>query len=301
MTTEAASAAAPPAHAALTPLDWARWAVPGLVWGTSFFFIAEGLEAFPAALITPLRILFGFLTLACFPAARQGRIERQDRGRVALLGVIWMAIPLSLFPFAEQHVSSSVTGMLNGATPIFVTTVAAFLAHAMPARRQIIGLVIGFLGVVLIALPSGGGDSSWLGIALIFVALAFYGFALNLAVPLQQRYGGLPVIWRAQGVALVLTAPMGLATVGDVHFTWAAFAAMLALGCVGTALAYVAMASNAGRLGSSRASASIYLIPVVSLLLGALVRHEHVELLSIVGSAVALFGAYLATSTRPAQ
>ncbi|MFZ4718876.1 MAG: DMT family transporter [Ilumatobacteraceae bacterium] len=282
----------------VAPADWLRWSVPGLVWGTSFFFIAEALDAFPAALITPMRILFGFLTLACFPAARRGRIEREDRLRVATLGVVWMAIPLSLFPFAEQHVSSSVTGMLNGATPIFATAVAALLTHAMPGRRQVFGLFVGFLGVVLIALPSGGGESSWLGIGMIFLALVFYGFALNLAGPLQRTYGALPVIWRAQGVALVLTAPMGLATIGDVHFTWSAFLAMVALGCVGTALAYVAMASNAGRLGASRASASIYLIPVVSLLLGALVRHEHVEVLSIVGAAVALFGAYLATSTR---
>lgn len=283
----------------MRPSDWARWAVPGLVWGTSFYFIAQGLEAFPAALVTPLRILFGFLTLACVPAARKGSIERPDRKRVALLGVIWMAIPLSLFPFAEQHVSSSVTGMLNGATPIFVTTVAAGMARRLPHRRAIAGLAIGFLGVVLIALPTASdGGNSWLGIGMIFLALVFYGFALNVAVPLQQKYGSIPLMWRAQGVALALTVPFAVPSLGNVRFAWGAFAAMVALGALGTALAYVTMAANAGRLGSSRASASVYLIPVVSLLLGALVRHEHIEALSVLGCAVALFGAYLATSNR---
>lgn len=283
----------------MRPSDWARWAVPGLVWGTSFYFIAQGLEAFPAALVTPLRILFGFLTLACVPAARKGSIERPDRKRVALLGVIWMAIPLSLFPFAEQHVSSSVTGMLNGATPIFVTTVAAGMARRLPHRRAIAGLAIGFLGVILIALPTASdGGNSWLGIGMIFLALVFYGFALNVAVPLQQKYGSIPLMWRAQGVALALTVPFAVPSLGNVRFAWGAFAAMVALGALGTALAYVTMAANAGRLGSSRASASVYLIPVVSLLLGALVRHEHIEALSVLGCAVALFGAYLATSNR---
>ena len=283
----------------MTPLEWARWTVPGLVWGTSFYFIAQGLDAFPAALITPMRILFGFLTLACVPAARNGRIERADLPRVALLGVIWMAIPLSLFPFAEQHVSSSVTGMLNGATPIFVTTVAAAMARRLPQRRAIAGLAIGFLGVVLIALPSGSaGGSSWLGIGMIFLALVFYGFALNVAVPLQQKYGSIPLMWRAQAVALALTAPFAVPSLGRIEFAWGPFLAVVALGALGTALAYVTMAANAGRLGSSRASASVYLIPVVSLLLGALVRHEHIEALSIVGCVVALFGAYLATSNR---
>jgi len=278
----------------MTPTDWARWAVPGLVWGTSFYFIAEGLEAFPAALITPMRVAFGFLTLAAFPAARRARIDRKDLPRILLLGAIWMAIPLSLFPFAEERVSSSVTGMLNGATPIFVTTVAAFLARRLPRWQQLVGLAVGFGGVVLIALPAGSGRSSWTGIAMIFIALAFYGFALNLAVPLQQRYGSLAVMWRAQATALVLTAPFGIAALPDVHFTWPAFAAMVALGSLGTALAYVTMANNAGRLGSSRASASVYLIPVVSLLLGALVRHEEVAVLSVAGCAVTVLGAYLA-------
>ena len=150
-------------------------------------------------------------------------------------------------------------------------------------------------GVVLIALPAGGGASSWTGIAMIFTALAFYGFALNLAVPLQQRYGGIAVMWRAQAVALAITLPIGLTGIRSVHLHTGPVLAMLALGALGTALAYVVMAESAGRIGSSRASASIYLIPVVSLLLGALVRHEHVAALSVAGSAVALCGAWLAS------
>ena len=290
------SANAPTANAAIgmAPADWARWALPGVVWGTSFFFIAEALVAFPAATITPLRVGLGFLTLGLFRAARTTRIEGNDRWRILLLGLIWMAIPLSLFPFAEQHVSSSVTGMLNGATPIFITAVAAGMARQLPHNRQIIGLLIGVGGVVLIALPaSGDGENSWGGIGLIFIALVFYGFALNLAVPLQQRYGSLPVLWRTQAVALVATLPFGIAGAGDIHFAWRPALSMLGLGVLGTALAYAAMANNAGRLGSPRASASVYLIPVVSLLLGALVRNESVAVLSVVGCAVALVGAWL--------
>ena len=287
-------AAAPSTH--LTPSGWARWAVPGVVWGTSFFFIAEGLEAFPAATITPIRIAFGFLTLGMFRTARTVRIEGPDRWLVRLLGLIWMAIPLSLFPFAEQHVSSSVTGMLNGATPIFVTAVAAGIAHTLPPRHRMIGLAVGLLGVVLIALPTAGeGSSSLWGIALIFLALVFYGFALNIAVPLQRRYGSLPVLWRAQATALILTAPFGLAAADGIEFAWRPFLALVALGVLGTALAYVTIADNAGRLGSSRASTTVYLIPVVSLALGALVRDETVAVLSILGCAVTLVGAWLAS------
>ncbi len=279
--------------------DWALLALPGLVWGTSFYFIAEGLEAFPAAVITPLRVGFGALTLGLFPAARKANIERADMRRILLLGLIWMAIPLSIFPFAEERVSSSVTGMLNGATPLFIAVVAAFMARRLPPRQQIIGVAVGFSGVVLIAVASGsGGDNSWFGIGLIFVALVFYGFSLNLAVPLQQKYGGLPVLWRAQMIAFAMVTPFAIPSVGDIEFAWGPFLAMVALGVFGTALAFVVMASNAGRLGSTRASVSVYIVPVVSLLLGALVRHETVAVLAIVGCAIAILGAYLTNRSR---
>jgi len=283
----------------MSVLDWATLALPGLVWGTSFYFIAEGLEAFPAALITPMRVGFGALTLGLFPAARRANIERADMRRILLLGVIWMAIPLSIFPFAEERVSSSVTGMLNGATPLFIAVVAALMARRLPPRQQIIGVAVGFSGVVLIALASGsGGENSWFGIGLIFVALVFYGFSLNLAVPLQQKYGALPVLWRAQTVSFVLVTPFAIPSLGDVEFAWGPFMAMVGLGVLGTALAFVVMASNAGRLGSTRASVSVYIVPVVSLLLGALVRHESVAVLAVVGCAIAILGAYLTNRPR---
>jgi drug/metabolite transporter (DMT)-like permease len=218
---------------------------------------------------------------------------------VLLLGVIWMALPLSMFPFAQERVSSSVTGMLNGATALFVTVVAALLARRFPPRQQLVGVIVGFGGVVLIALASaGGGKNSWSGIGIIFIALVFYGLSLNLAVPLQRKYGSLPVLWRAQGIAFVLLAPLAITSLDDVEFAWGPFLAVAALGVLGTALAFVIMANNAGRLGSTRASVSVYLVPVVSLLLGAQVRHESVALLAIVGCAIAIFGAYITNRVR---
>lgn len=190
--------------------DWLLLLMPGLIWGSSFFFIAEGLDAFQPALITPLRVLFGFLALVALPQSRK-HIPIKDLPSIALLGVFWMVIPLSLFPFAEQHVSSSVTGMLNGATPLFVATVASLMHKSFPHRNQLLGLLVGFCGVLLIAIPTANNNSSSkFGVALIMCALCCYGIALNLAVPLQKKHGALPVIVRAQAVALILTAPLGL-------------------------------------------------------------------------------------------
>lgn len=279
-------------------VGWVPFLLPGVIWGASFLFIAEGLESFDPMGVTFLRVLFGFVTLAVFPAARRP-VRRADHGRIAVLGVIWMAFPLSMFPFAEQHVSSALTGMLNGATPIFVTIVAMAIARRAPSRGIVVGLAVGVLGAVLIALPGLGEGSSSLGaIGMILVALVSYGFALNLASGLQQRNGGLPVIWRALGVAVVLTAPFGIPAVLDGRPHPVPMLSLVCLGCLGTGAAYVILTNNAGRGGAARASASTFLIPVVSLVLGVALRGDDVAVLSIAGCAVCLFGAYLVGRAR---
>jgi drug/metabolite transporter (DMT)-like permease len=278
---------------ALRRSDWVLLVVPGVIWGASFLFIAEGLKALGPNGVTFVRILIGFATLSLFPAAR-GPVAHDDRWRIRGLGLIWFALPLSLFPFAEQRVTSALTGMLNGANPIFTALVAALLTRRAPTRGVATGLVVGLLGAVLVALPSvGEGANSAIGVAMILLALTFYGFALNLARPLQQRNGALPVLWRAQGVALLATAPLGIPDVLRAHWSLGPVLSLIALGSLGTAVAFVLAAVAAGRLGATRASATAYFMPVVALLLGVAVRGEHVALLSVVGSAVLLAGAWV--------
>ena len=272
--------------------DWALLVVPGVIWGASFLFIAEGLAAVEPNGVTFTRIAIGFLTLSLFPSARKP-VARTDWAGTAALGVLWFAFPLSMFPFAEQHVSSALTGMLNGATPLFVAAVASLIARQLPVRGTIAGLSIGFAGAVVMALPALGGSSSAFGVGLILAALVSYGIALNIARPLQQRNGAIPVIWRALGVALILTAPLGLPAVLDGHWTVRPALAMLGLGAGGTAIATILTATAAGRMGATKASVSAFLIPVVALVLGVVIRHETVTAISLVGAAICLLGAFI--------
>ena len=113
--------------------DWLLVTLPGIIWGASFLFIAEGLKVIGPAGVTFVRILVGFLTLTLVASARRP-VAPADRKAVALLGVLWMAFPLTMFPFAEQRVSSALTGMLNAAVPLFAAIVASIIA-----RRSQIG------------------------------------------------------------------------------------------------------------------------------------------------------------------
>lgn len=267
--------------------------VPGVIWGASFLFIAEALRAIDPNGLTFFRLVIGFATLALFPATWKS-VAPRDWGAIALLGVVWMAFPLSMFPHAEERVSSAVTGMLNGAGPLLVAIVTSTLTRKLPSRNVAAGLLVGVAGAVLIALPTvSEGRSSTAGVLLILAALLSYAFALSIAQPLQHKHGALPVIWRAQAVAMLLTAPLGLPELLDARWTRGPLLSILALGAFGTAIAFVLMATAAGRVGPTRASATVFLIPGVALLLGVLVRGETVAMLSVIGSAVCIGGALL--------
>jgi drug/metabolite transporter (DMT)-like permease len=272
--------------------DWLLIAIPGVIWGASFLFIADGLKAMGPNGVTFLRLLIGFATLALFPVARKP-VERSAWPAIALVGVLWFAFPLSMFPLAEQRVSSALTGMLNAVVPLFTAIVATVIARRIPERRVLAGLAIGFTGAALIAWPTiREGHSGGIGVLLILAAVVSYGFALNLARPLQQQYGALPVILRAQAVAVILTAPLGMPDVLAARWTPAPFFSLLMLGAFGTGIAFVSLATAAGRVGATRASSAAFLIPPVALLLGVAVRQEYVALLSVVGSVVCVAGAW---------
>jgi drug/metabolite transporter (DMT)-like permease len=277
----------------LFPADSLMLLIPGLIWGASFLFIAEGLRAIAPAGVTFVRIVIGFATLACFPAAWR-RVDRADWPRIALLGVVWLAFPLTLFPFAEERVSSALTGMLNAAIPLFTVIVTSAIDRRLPSRGILAGVGVGMFGAVLIALPTiHEGRSSTIGVILILAALLSYGFALSVMKPLQQRYGALPVIWRAQAVAMLLTAPLGVPDMFEARWTLRALLSLIALGALGTAIAHVMLGHVAGRIGAMRASSTTFLIPGVALILGVVVLGEHVAAVAVIGCAVCVAGAWL--------
>ncbi len=278
-------------------VEWGLLAGIAAIWGSSFLLMDVALDDLRPGVVVLARVVLGATALACFPAARRP-VPRDDLPRIAVLGVVWIGIPLSLFPIAQQWISSSVAGMVNGAVPLTSALWAAILLGALPRRRQLLGLAIGFAGVVAISWPGlQGADATALGTALVLLAVFLYGLATNLAVPLRQRHGALPVLLRAQLVGLVVIVPFGLWSLPGSTFTADAVLAVLPLGLLGTAVAFVMMTNLIGRAGAPRGSVAIYFVPVVAIVLGVAFRGESVAPIALVGTALVLGGAWL-TSRR---
>lgn len=300
----AATTTPTPVDDQFTSADWGLFLSVAGIWGASFLFIDIGLDALPPGVITLMRVGLGAVALVVLPRQRT-RIRPEDRLRLVTLSMVWVAIPFTLFPIAEQHITSAVAGLLNGGTPIFAAIFAMVLLRQPTRGAQLLGIAVGFVGVVFVSLPSiGEGSSETFGVALVVLATVCYGFAVTLAGPLQQRYGSVNLMAKVLALATIWTAPYGLWQVGDASWELGPVVAVAVLGVVGTGIAFALMGTLVGRVGSTRASFITYLIPVVALGLGVTFRDDEVFLLELVGVAFVISGAFLAsrpTAVRSAR
>lgn len=282
-----------------SPADWGLFTSVSLIWGASFLLIAIGLDAMTPGMVTLLRVGGGAVTLLMLTRIQTGGFALPDPAdymRVVVLGVIWVAIPFTLFPLAQERINSAVAGLLNGATPIFAATIAAVVLKQRTRGAQLSGIAVGFAGIALISFPSlSEGSSEASGVVMILAATVCYGIALNIAGPLQHRYGSVQLMAWVLGLAAILTVPFGLANVAENSVDAGALIAVSVLGVVGTGMAFALMGALIGRVGGTRASFITYLVPVVALFLGVQFRDDAVAPAALIGVVLVIGGAVLAS------
>lgn len=279
-------------------LEWALSIGLAVMWGSSFLLINLSIRHFDSTVVPFARTAFGALALVFLPGARQ-KIARHDWPLVWLLGLVWMATPFLLYPLAEQTVSTSITGMMNGGLPIVVALVTAVWTRSLPSGQRTFAVLVGCAGIVLIALPSIGDRSSAdvRGILLLLIALLCYAVAVNAARPLQLVYHPIALMLRVELAACVISAPLGIYGISKSEFSWVSFGAVVALGVFGTGVAFALFAMLAVRTGPVRAMIPTYFTPIVGTFLGVVVNNETLIGLSLLGMIIVIIGASL--TSRP--
>ena len=292
--TDGAAAAAEGAR--LAAFDWLLLLTAAGVWGSSFLFMDVALRVEHPGLVAWLRPALGLCFLAVVPGAWRP-VDRSDLPTIGLLGFLWMAIPLTLFPLAQTWIDSSIAGMMNSGMPIMTLMAGAAFFGVRTHRLQVAGVMVGVLGILMVGLPTatGGEGASAVGVLLVVLAISCYGMAANIAGPLQRRYGSPAVLVRVLMVATLATTPWGLIGLADSDFAWSAVGANLAVGVGGTGIAYVAAATLIGRVGPVRMSSVTYVVPIVAAILGVVVLDEVLGAWEVSGLAVLMAGAWMTT------
>jgi drug/metabolite transporter (DMT)-like permease len=279
-----------------------RFVLLSAIWGSSFLFIKVALEGLAPAQVVAGRVWSGALVLLAVVALRRLALPRSLRlwGHLVLLALLANVVPFMLFSWAETHVDSSVAGLLNGATPLITIVLATVL---LPEERatatRVVGLLLGFVGVVAIIGPWRPGVLSGEGTGQLACigAAACYG----LAITWTRRHvsdSGLPLLvlaaaqLGAAAVIMLLLAPF-VAT-DPMQLDLDVVGAVLTLGVLGTGLAYLLYYALIRDVGATTASMVTYLIPVVAVALGVAVLGEDLHWNVFVGAAIVIGGVALA-------
>jgi drug/metabolite transporter (DMT)-like permease len=270
-----------------------------VTWGSSFLLIDIAIEHLDTRIVPFGRSLAGAVALAFFPGARDA-IPRRDWPRIAILGLVWMALPFWLFPLAEKTVASSVAGMMNGGLPVVMAAVTALWVRRLPSVQRIGAIVLGFVGIVVVAWPAiqtdttiGDSIADLRGVLFLAGALLCYAVGANVARPLQAQYAPARLLMRVQIAAALWTLPFAADGARSSDFAWSSVLAVVGLGVVGTGIAFVAFGTLLERTGLTRAMIPTYFTPIVGLVLGTLFNNETIALVSVAGMLVVIASAWM--------
>jgi drug/metabolite transporter (DMT)-like permease len=265
------------------------------IWGSSFLFIKLGVDELEPSVVALGRLLVGVAILLPVAAARGGLGLLGPHVRtVATLGALNNALPFWLLGFAETRIDSGLTAVIQAAAPIFTVVLAIRLDPTQRATgARLAGIGIGFVGVaLLVGVQTGGqvvGAFAVLGAALCYAVSALYA---------GKRARGLPPLHIAAGqlgFGALLIAPLGLLQLPDSMPPAKTVLAIVALGSLGSALAYVLYFALIARAGASRAILVTYLVPAFALVYGAVFLDEAVTASAVAGLVLVLAGTTLAT------
>lgn len=274
----------------------------GLIWGSSFFFIAIANTSFSPIGLAFWRCLLGALTLYSIILFRRIVIPRDWKlfGLSFAVGSFNTALPFALFAYGEHHVSSAFAGMANAITP--VATVIALLTifrGEKVSRNQIIGLFVGVIGVLtLIGIWDGIQTDSWLAVVAVVVAASCYGFGGPFIRRfIQPRGAAMEVAALGQiGGATIILAPFYFSqpVLLTGELTWNSVGAICVLGIFGTGIAYTLYYPLLKQVGSAVSSSVTLLTPLIAVSLGVLLLGEQLKWFEPVGGLIILFGAAIA-------
>jgi drug/metabolite transporter (DMT)-like permease len=268
------------------------------IWGSSFLFMHLSVDDFGPFPLVEVRLGLSALFLLAV-AGMLGRLAPLWRNvrRIAIVGLFAAGFPFLLFNVAAQSVPASVMAVINAMTPLFGALIARLWLKERLTPPRILGLGLGFLGIVLLVGPNLTFEAGGMGPgALACVAATLcYGYAASYTTrhlkgvdPLAMAAGSVTSGALAMLPAAILTWPEGPVAAGS----WAA-AVALALLCTG--LAYILFYGLVDRVGASRSITVTFLVPVFGIFWGVMVLGESITLHMLGSAAVVLLGTLLAT------
>ena len=275
-----------------------------IIWGLAFDAISLADELLSPVNLTLLRWFIagaGYLAILPLFGRAKTKFEMRDLPRLAVVAFANVPLYHLSLNFGETTVSAGVAGLLVALGPVFIVLLSRISLKEHVGRRLVSALAIATAGAVLLSAPDLGGPAgSAAGILEVVTTAAAYAVFAVLSKPLVTKYGALPIAIRAGTIGTAMLIPLvspsfvmqvsGLPVVG--------WLAVLYLSILSTVLGYSVFYILVSRANVSRLSVQLYLIPIVSVIGGALLLGQEITVFTVAGGATLLLAVALATQTR---
>jgi len=282
--------------------DWLVFLALGFMWGSSYLFIKIGVEDFGTFTLVALRLTIGAALLWTVTRLARKRLPSDARvyGHLLVMALVNITIPFLLITWAEQSVESALAAVLTSLVPLFVAILAPLFIHDEPLRvNGVVGLVVGFIGVVVLTSRelTGTGSNILSDLALVGSSISYAAGAVYSRRNVRGLDPMIPATFQVTFAAL-MTAVVALV----LEHPWDArpgpegVFAIVWLGLLGSGLAYLGFFRLLGRWGATRTALVAYVLPVVGIVLGFLVLQEPIDGRMILGTALIIGGVALVNS-----
>jgi len=282
----------------MTRKSWILFGIVGFLWGIPYLLMKVAVADIPPPLIVAGRTLIGAAILIPI-ALRKNTLKDAIKGikYVIPYAVLEMVGPWILITSAEKEISSGLAGLLVATVPFFASIFSSLRGdHSVWQPKRIFGLVIGFVGIIaLVGIESITGTSNPKAIAMVILASIMYAYAVLMVTTNLPGVDGIAINGVAMGLTCLFYTPIAIATWPSNPVSTEAIAALVALGVLSTAIAFMLFFIVIVEIGVARGSLTTYVNTAVAVVLGILILNEPITLGIIVGLPMVLLVSYLAS------
>lgn len=287
----------------MTPRAWGCFAAVSVLWGIPYLLIKVAVEeGVPPTVVVFARVALGAAVLLPFALAAGGLRELRGRwGAVGVLAALDIAAPFLLITVGVRTIPSALAGMLVATVPLLVALLAVRFDESERVRGpRLVGLFVGLVGVaLLLGVEVSGDPAALLGAGLVLLAALSYAAA---TLYVKRAFAGVrasAIAGGTLGLSTIVLAVPALLQLPAQAPGGAALGALVALGLLSTALAYLLFYALVAMVGAGRASVITYVAPAVAVVAGVTVLDESLTAGAVAGLLLVLAGSWLSTGGRP--
>ena len=281
--------------------DWILLTVLAAIWGSAFMFIKISAVDFGPILLVTLRLLIAGLVFMPFLLRKKKRsLYKSYFPAILIIAIVSNAIPFTMFAYASLGATSNMLGILNGTTAFLTTVIAYFWLKESVSLKQIVGLLLGFIGVLILVNPSNG-STTFIASMCAMIGSLCYAFNATYLQKYHSNSDKIVLIGWSMLFGGFFMIPIASFNLPDAMPDTNSILALFWLAVISTGVGYLAYVRLIDRIGAVKTVTLTYLLPVFSIIWGAIFLQEKITSIILGGFIFVMIGMYFANTSNKSK